>query len=79
MTLSINIDTSNSKAEAFINFIKTLDFVDIYDDNENSDLSSKQKLAIDIGLESLEKGRKIPHKKVMEQFKAIYPKYFNND
>ena len=44
MQLTIDIDTSNNKAQAFINFIKTLDFIKIKEREypEEYDLTEKQ-------------------------------------
>jgi hypothetical protein len=76
MALTFSIDTSNNKAEAFISFIKTLDFIKISNEHENNPFTKQQKLAIDEGIKSLDEGKKLPHNKVIEQFKSIYPNYF---
>ncbi|MEA3495099.1 MAG: addiction module protein [Bacteroidota bacterium] len=49
MQFTINIDTSNNKAQAFIDFIKTLDFIKIGEkDSINSfTLSDEQKNILD--------------------------------
>lgn len=76
MSLTISIDTSSSKAKAFIAFVKTLDFVKINDDKDICDFSDEQKEAIDKAIQSAEEGRVTPHEVVMERFKNSYPKYF---
>jgi len=52
--------------ERFIDFLKS-----------ETNLSEKQKRAIDDALVQLENGEGIPHHMVMEETKARYPKYFN--
>ena len=48
MLLTISIDTSNYKAQAFIDFIKTLDFIKIDENDEEAfDLSAGQKSILD--------------------------------
>jgi hypothetical protein len=49
MIITLNIDTSSSQAKAFIEFIKTLDFIKIddKDSDENFALSVKQKKILD--------------------------------
>jgi predicted transcriptional regulator len=44
--------------------------------NQKIKLTVAEKKAIDIGLESLENGRRIPHDEVMEKAKNKYPNLF---
>lgn len=76
MALTFSIDTSNEKAKAFIDFIKTLDFIKIHDDEDVFSLSNEQKAAIDKSLQSAEEGKTTPHDIVMERFENRYQKYF---
>ena len=71
MKITIDIDISNAKALALLDYIRTLDFVSINEDKAK--LTNEQKKAIDEGLKSLKQGRKIPHNEVMKQFKQKYP------
>jgi hypothetical protein len=77
MSLTISIDTSSSKAKAFVAFIKTLDFIKINDDKAIYPLSDEQKEAINKAIKSAEDGEIVPHEKVMKQFENHYPKYFS--
>lgn len=74
MKLILNIDISNDKALALLNYIRTLDFVDL--EEEQSKLSSEQKKAIDIGLQSLKDGKGVKHSDVMNETKKRYPNLF---
>ena len=49
MILTLNIDTSSNQAQAFIDFIKTLDFIKIDSDNINDvfSLTDEQKKILD--------------------------------
>ena len=75
MQLTINIDLSNAKALALLNYIRTLDFVNV---EEDAVLTTEQKKAIDIGLESLKDGKGIKHDDVMKDTKNRYHNLFNN-
>lgn len=75
MSITFKIDLSNSKAKEFLKYIKTLDFVTVIDEKD-IELSQEQKKAIDKGIDSLDKGYKIPHAKVIHQFREQYPEYF---
>ncbi len=74
MKLILNIDISNDKALALLNYIRTLDFVDL--EEEQSKLSSEQKKAIDIGLQSLKDGKGVKLSDVMNETKKRYPNLF---
>lgn len=75
MSITFKIDLSNSKALAFLEFIKTLEFVKVLE-TENQELTYQQKQAIDQGIQSLDEGKRISHSKVINQFKEQYPEYF---
>ncbi|MEO9258228.1 MAG: hypothetical protein ABI207_07595 [Crocinitomicaceae bacterium] len=71
MIHTLHIDDSNPKAKAFLEFIKTLDFI------KEVQIDEKQiKKAIDEGIESLEKHGGIPHEEIMSKMKNKYPRYF---
>jgi len=72
MKLTIDIDLSNSKAMALLNYIKTLDFINI----EDTHLSAEQKKAINAALSSVKKGKAISHNKVMEATRKRFPKLY---
>jgi hypothetical protein len=78
MSITFKVDLSNSKAKAFLEYIKTLDFVKVIE-SKDYELSQNQKNAIDKGIESLNKGYKIPNAKVMSQFREQYPEYFTEE
>ncbi len=77
MSLTFSIDTSNSKAKAFIAFIRTLDFIQILDDDGDFTLSDEQKAAVDKAIQSADEGKLTPHNEVMKEFESRYPNYFN--
>ena len=76
MSLTISIDTSSSKAKAFIAFVRTLDFIKIHDDDEVFILSDEQKAAIDEGMEQLKAGKSSSHHQVMDETKKRYAGLF---
>ncbi len=39
MLLTLDIDTKSNKAKAFVDFIKTLDFIKFYEDNDIEDFT----------------------------------------
>ena len=63
MQLTLNIDTSNEKAVALLNYMRTLEFVSF---EEPIALSEIQKQAIDIGIEALAQSESQSHKEVMD-------------
>ena len=65
--MRITIDIKESKALAFLNFIQSLDFVTIKE-NEFA-LSPELEKAIDEGLKQVEEGKVFPHKEAMQQLK----------
>jgi hypothetical protein len=73
MSITFKVDLSNLKA--ILEYIKTLDFLKVIE-CKDYELSQNQKKAIDLGIESLNKGYKIPNSKVMSLFREPYPKYF---
>ncbi len=73
MQITLNIDISNAKALALLNYIRTLEFVTI---EEAQTLTDLQKEAIDIGIDALEKGKSHSHKQVISETKKRYPQLF---
>ncbi|NPA45564.1 MAG: hypothetical protein GXO49_08520 [Chlorobi bacterium] len=73
MLLTVKLDMSNSKAPAFLNYLKSLDFVSF---EEKYQLSDDERFAIEIGLKDLEEGNKLKHKDVMNNIKKRYPNLF---
>lgn len=74
MRISIDIDTTDNKAIALVNYLKTLDFIKFEEGSYS--LSHLQKRAIDLGLKSLEDGKGIPHDQIINETKARYPELF---
>lgn len=74
MKLTINIDISNSKAIALLNYIKTLDFISI--EEETKPLSKEEKKKLNQAIKSLDEGTGISHQDVMEQTKKKFPNLF---
>lgn len=75
MEIIININ-DDSKAKAFITFIKSLDFVTVKTKKEEQKISSEQKKAINQALEAVKQGNTIPHEQAMKSIKEKHPKYF---
>ena len=73
MQLTVKLDMSNAKAPAFLNYIRTLEFVSF---DEKQTLSEEEKQAIDIGIDALERGEKLKHRDVMNNMKKRYPNLF---
>jgi hypothetical protein len=67
------LDINDNKAIAFLNFIKSLDFITVKDEFV---LSEEEKKAIDIGLNDIELGNVFTNKEVMSELKKIHPSYF---
>ena len=74
MKITLDIDTSDSKALALLNYIRTLDFISIGEKVET--ITPEQKKAIDVGIEQLEKGNGMLHSEVMKETKNRYPQLF---
>ncbi len=70
----VTLDIRDSKAAAFLNFIQSLDFVKIKQE-ENLKLTSKQKIAIDEGLKQVEEQKTTSHAEAMDEMKRRHPKY----
>lgn len=64
----------NNKANALINYIRTLDFATIEEDE--CLLTNAQKEAIDEALEESKQGLSISHEEMMKQTKERYPNLF---
>lgn len=75
MRITLDIDTTNNKAIALVNYLKTLDFIKFEEGTYS--LSELQKQAIDKGLQSLKKGEGISHEQVVSETKTRYPALFN--
>jgi hypothetical protein len=73
MQVTMNLDISNAKAIALLNYIRTLEFVTL---EETKALSDIQKQAIDLGIDALENGKSISQKKVLNETKKKYPHLF---
>jgi len=74
MQLTLNIDPSNHKAIALLNYIRTLDFVSFKD--KKVSLSEIQKEAINEGLKELHEGKSLAHSEVLKKTKKKYPNLF---
>lgn len=72
--ITLNMDLSNAKAIALLNYIQTLDFVTF---EESNILSEIQKQAIDIGIKALEQGKSYKHSDIISETKKRYPNLFN--
>ena len=73
MQLTLNIDTSNEKAIALLNYMRTLEFVSF---EEPTALSEIQRQAIDIGIEAVVQGKVQSHEEVMDETRERYPNLF---
>lgn len=73
MLLTVKLDMSNDKAPAFLNYIKTLEFVTV---DEEYELTDAEKNAVDEGIASLERGEKLTHEEVMHNMKKHFPSLF---
>ena len=73
MKNTCNIDLSDAKALALLNYIRTLEFVSF---EETNVLSKIQKQAIDIGINALENGKSQKHEDIMKETKKRYPNLF---
>lgn len=69
------IDINDNKADAFLNFIKSLDFISVNNEDEIS-LTDEQKNAIDLGLNDFEQGNVFSHEEVLLELKNKHSKYF---
>jgi hypothetical protein len=74
MKITLDIDTSDSKALALLNYIRTLDFISIGE--KGGTITPEQKKAIDVGIEQLRKGNGILHSEVKKDTKKRYPQLF---
>ena len=74
MIRTLHIDDSNPRAKAFLEFVRTLDFIQV--DEQEISLSQEQIKALEEGIESLEKHGGVPHEEVMAKMKNKYPKFF---
>jgi len=72
--ITLNMDLSNAKALALLNYIRTLDFVTF---ERSNILSEIQKQAIDVGINALEQGQSYKHNDIMSETKKRYPNLFN--
>jgi hypothetical protein len=74
MKLTINIDLSNNKAIALLNYIKTLDFIKVEEDN--STLTKEDKKKLNEAIKSLDNSKGISHQNVLDQTKNKFPNLF---
>jgi len=73
MRLTIDIDPSDFKASAFLDYMRTLDFISI---REDKSLTPEQIAAIEVGIASIETDGAIPHDQVMADMKLRFPDLF---
>ena len=71
MKVTLNIDSSNSQALALLNYLNTLDFV-----STEENLSERQKEAINIGLQDIQKNKTTSYNDVIKETKKKYPQLF---
>jgi len=74
MKITLDIDVSNTKALALLNYIRTLDFISISEDKLI--LTDEQKQDIDVGLQDIKNKQTTSHEDVINQTKKRYPKLF---
>ncbi|MBP9152730.1 MAG: hypothetical protein KBF73_10640 [Flavobacteriales bacterium] len=74
MKVILDIDTNSKDAMALLNYIRSLQYVSILEDEPN-ELSSEQKAAIDKGLKSLEDGS-LTHEEAMSSARLRFPHLF---
>jgi len=72
--MRITIDIQDSKATAFLNFIQSLDFVTI--NEEDNQLTDYTKRGIDIGLQQVEEGKTLSNDEVISEIRNRHPKYY---
>jgi hypothetical protein len=70
-------DISNPKAKAFLEYVKTLDFIQ-FDNQEEVLLSDEQIQAINEARSSIKENGGIPHTEAMERMKNKFPKAFRS-
>lgn len=74
--MKITLDVQDNKASAFLNFLRTLDFIKISKQESDISLSEAQKVWIDDGLKNLDAGASSDHSQVMEETRNRYPDLF---
>ena len=75
MRISLNIQ--DGKAAAFLNFIKTLDYIQVEGDNVNEiELTEDLKKALDESIDSLKNEGGISNKQVMTETRKKFPNLF---
>lgn len=74
MRFTINLDISNSKALALLNYIKTLDFINV--EEETQSITKEEKKKLNQAIKSLDEGKGINHSEVMQQTKSKFPNLF---
>ena len=74
MIHTFQLDDSNPKAKALLDFLRTFDFIK----EENNMLTFNEDLnqALEDGLESINKNGGVPHEDVMRKMKEKYPNLF---
>ena len=68
-----SLDISNTKALAFLNYMRTLEFVSF---KESNLLTEEQKQFVDVGIDALEQGKSQTHNEVMNETQKRYPNLF---
>lgn len=75
MKLTIDINPDNKEALALLNYIRSLQYVQITEE-ESVELTEDQRSAIDKGLKSLEDGP-LTHEEVMASTRSRFPHLFD--
>jgi len=76
MKFTIDIDINNSKALALLNYIKTLDFINIEDDSTDwwEQLTASEKKLIQKGAKEIKQGKGINHDDVRSEIDQMLGK-----
>jgi hypothetical protein len=69
------IDIEDNKVDAFLSFIKSLDFISVKSEDEFK-LTDEQKNDIDLGLNDIEQGNVFSQEEVLLELKNKHSKYF---
>lgn len=75
MKLTLDIDMNDNKALALINYIRTLEFIRIKEEDREG-LTDEQKSVINEGIEQLKYGNSSSHDNVINETKERYPNFF---
>jgi len=77
MKVILDIDMSNAKAIALLNYIRTLDFISIK--GEKIVLSEAQRKAIEAGIQDFDEKKTFSTDEVLKESRKRYPELFGND